>query len=74
MTGLVTRAAQYATQHHKGQTRKGEAAEPYITHVDEVAFLVVNFGGDDIAVSGAWLHDVVEDCTPTHDDVKRIRR
>ena len=69
MTDLVARAEQYARQHHKGQTRKGEAAEPYITHVHEVAFLVGNFGGDDIAVAGAWLHDVVEDCAPTLDDV-----
>ena len=69
MTDLVARAEQYARQHHKGQTRKGEAAEPYITHVHEVAFLVSNFGGDDIAVAGAWLHDVVEDCTPTLEDV-----
>ena len=69
MTDLVARAEQYARQHHKGQTRKGEAAEPYITHVHEVAFLVSNFGGDDIAVAGAWLHDIVEDCTPTLDDV-----
>ena len=69
MTDLVARAEQYARQHHKGQTRKGEAAEPYITHVHEVAFLVGNFGGDDMAVAGAWLHDVVEDCAPTLDDV-----
>lgn len=69
MTDLVARAEQYARQHHKGQRRKGEAAEPYITHVHEVALLVSNFGGDDIAVAGAWLHDVVEDCTPTLDDV-----
>ena len=69
MTDLVAGAEQYARQHHKGQTRKGEAAEPYITHVHEVAFLVGNFGGDDIAVAGAWLHDVVEDCAPTLGDV-----
>lgn len=69
MTDLVARAEQYSRQHHKGQTRKGEAAEPYITHVHEVAFLVGNFGGDGIAVAGAWLHDVVEDCAPTLDDV-----
>ena len=42
MTDLVARAEQYARQHHKGQTRKGEAAEPYITHVHEVASLVGN--------------------------------
>ena len=69
MTDLVARAEQYARQHHKGQTRKGDAAEPYITHVHEVAFLVNNFGGDHIAIAGAWLHDVVEDCAPTLDDV-----
>lgn len=71
MTDLVARAEQYARQHHNGQTRKGAAAEPYITHVQEVAFLVSNLGGDDIAVAGAWLHDVVEDCAPTLIDVTK---
>ena len=69
MPNLRERAEDYARLHHKGQTRKGEAAEPYITHVHEVAFLVSGFGGDDIAVAGAWLHDVVEDCTPAIEDV-----
>ena len=69
MADLAVRAEQYARHHHNGQTRKGEAAEPYITHVHEVAFLVNNFGGDEIAVAGAWLHDVVEDCAPTLEDV-----
>ena len=71
MADLAARAEQYARHHHKGQTRKGEAAEPYIMHVHEVAFLVNNFGGDEIAVAGAWLHDVVEDCAPTLEDVSK---
>lgn len=30
--------------------------------------MINNFGSDDIAIAGAWLHDVVEDCAPTLDD------
>ena len=67
---LIDQAEQYARHYHKGQIRKGAAAEPYITHVSEVASLVRSFGGDDVAIAGAWLHDVVEDCTPTIEDVK----
>ena len=67
---LTDKAEQYARHYHKGQIRKGAAAEPYITHVSEVASLVRSFGGDDVAIAGAWLHDVVEDCTPTIEDVK----
>lgn len=67
---LIDKAEQYARHYHKGQIRKGAAAEPYITHVSEVASLVRSFGGDDVAIAGAWLHDVVEDCTPTIEDVK----
>ena len=67
--GLVARAEAFARIHHKGQFRKGEAAEPYIFHVAEVAFSVKDLGGDEIAQSGAWLHDVVEDCTPSLADI-----
>ena len=68
-TYLIKKAEQYARIHHKGQIRKGEASEPYISHVSEVASLVGSFGGDDISIAGAWLHDVVEGCTPTIDDI-----
>ena len=68
---LVVRAEAFARLHHEGQFRKGEAAEPYITHVAEVASLVRELGGDEIAQSGAWLHDVVEDCAPTLFDIER---
>ena len=69
--GLVARAEAFARIHHKGQFRKGEAAEPYIFHVAEVAFSVKDLGGDEIAQSGAWLHDVVEDCTPSLADIEQ---
>ena len=69
-SNLVDRAQRYARHHHEGQLRKGEAAEPYITHVAEVALLVRALEGDAIAQSAAWLHDVVEDCSPTLMDVE----
>ena len=49
---LVNRAQRYARHHHEGQIRNGEAAEPYITHVAEVALLVRALEGDAIAQSG----------------------
>ena len=44
---LVVRAEAFARLHHEGQFRKGEAAEPYITHVAEVASLVRELEGDE---------------------------
>lgn len=68
-SNLVEEAENFARRNHEGQTRKGVAQEPYITHVEEVANLVREFGGTDIAIAAAWLHDVVEDCDPTIDDI-----
>ncbi len=62
---LIARAKALAYERHQGQTRKGLAAEPYITHVAGVAELVIQFGGDEETIAAAWLHDVVEDCPPT---------
>lgn len=62
MDNLVDRARAFAIAAHDGQTRKGEAAEPYITHVEEVATLVAGFGADEATRAAAWLHDTVEDC------------
>ena len=69
-SALIEKAAAYARFHHEGQVRKGEAREIYITHVEEVAGLVSDFGGDEVAVAAAWLHDIVEDCTPTIEDIE----
>ena len=72
VSALIEKAAGYARCHHEGQFRKGEAREPYVTHVEEVAGLVSDFGGDAVAVAAAWLHDVVEDCTPTIEDIECV--
>ena len=66
-SNLVTAAESFARRNHEGQARKGVAREPYITHVEEVASLVREFGGTDIAIAAAA--NVVEDCDPTIDDI-----
>ncbi len=61
-------AAAFAELEHEGQQRKyGE--ESYVCHCLRVAALVAGTGLDDEVVASAWLHDVVEDCDVTHDDI-----
>ncbi len=57
----VIRAAHFAAVKHAAQRRKGEAAEPYVNHVLEVANLVAEAGLDADVIAAALLHDTVED-------------
>jgi guanosine-3',5'-bis(diphosphate) 3'-pyrophosphohydrolase len=60
----VLHAADTAARWHAQQRRKGEAQEPYINHLLEVARLVADAtGGEDPnLVIAALLHDAIEDC------------
>jgi (p)ppGpp synthase/HD superfamily hydrolase len=58
-------AAHYAAEKHATQKRKGEAAEPYINHLLEVALLVSSVSDDEDTVVAALLHDVIEDAGVT---------
>jgi GTP diphosphokinase / guanosine-3',5'-bis(diphosphate) 3'-diphosphatase len=62
----VARALDFAARKHSNQRRKGEAGEPYVNHLAEVARLVAEAteGRDTVAVLAALLHDAIED-TPT---------
>ena len=57
----VIRAAHFAAVKHAAQRRKGEAAEPYVNHLLEVANLVAEAGLDVDSIAAALLHDTVED-------------
>ena len=72
MTGssLIETARAFALRAHEGQTRKGAAAEPYAVHVAEVAELVALWGGWPEAVAAAWLHDTVEDCGVSPEELR----
>lgn len=67
---IVTRARIFAETAHAGQVRKGKSQEPYIFHLQEVAVLVAQYGGDAATQAAAWLHDTVEDCNTTDADLR----
>ena len=75
MSGIlkVAHALDFAARKHAGQRRKGEAKEPYINHLAEVACLVAEAtdGTDTDLVVAALLHDTIEDTGVTADELAR---
>lgn len=67
----ILQAAQYASEKHAQQRRKGATAEPYVNHLLEVARLVADalVEPDTNLVIAALLHDVVEDAGVTRADL-----
>ncbi len=70
---LLFRAVAYATELHRGQTRKGSRNQPYIEHPVEVAEVLWEIGGvrDLTVITAAILHDTVEDTEATLSDLDR---
>jgi (p)ppGpp synthase/HD superfamily hydrolase len=68
---LLSRAADFAARRHVAQRRKGDAAEPYINHLTEVATLLAEAtdGADPVLVAGGLLHDTLEDTDTTYEDL-----
>jgi (p)ppGpp synthase/HD superfamily hydrolase len=69
MMDLIKQARDFARAAHAGQFRQGADREPYETHVAEVAGLVARFGGTIPVIAAGWLHDTVEDCAVTPDEI-----
>ena len=67
-TDLIGQAYDYADQCHKGQTRK--SGEPYIAHPLEAALFLSDLRLDAHTIIAALLHDVVEDCGVTLEEVE----
>ncbi|MBT3298205.1 bifunctional (p)ppGpp synthetase/guanosine-3',5'-bis(diphosphate) 3'-pyrophosphohydrolase [archaeon] len=68
----VELAQKYATKYHQGQFRKN-GVTPYIVHPHAVVKYLEKFGiKDEVTLSIAWLHDIVEDTPLTYSDVKVI--
>lgn len=67
----ITRALDYAAKKHVGQRRKGDAKEPYINHLAEVAHLLAEatHGEDTNLVIAGLLHDCIEDQGVTHEEL-----
>ncbi len=66
---IITKAYRFAEECHKGQHR--ESGEPYIIHPLAVAWILANMHADRDTVCAGLLHDVVEDCDVTLEQISR---
>ena len=64
---LLRRAYAYAAEKHEGQTRR--SGEPYITHPLAVATILTELEMDDATLAAGLLHDVVEDCGVSREQI-----
>lgn len=70
-SSLVFHAIQFASAAHAGQYRKGTRV-PYLIHPLRVASILLEAGcAEDLAVA-AVLHDTVEDCFVTIEQISRL--
>ncbi len=63
----IIKAYNYAEQAHRGQYRC--SGEPYITHPLNVAIIVAKLYADADTICAALLHDTIEDCNVTYEDL-----
>ena len=64
----LRRAYEFGRKAHKGQTR--ESGEPYFTHPLHVACLLAEMRLDTDTLVTALMHDTVEDCNVTLQDIR----
>lgn len=67
---LVSRAAVFAANAHDGMMRKGTNI-PYIVHPMEVAAIAASLTDDPEVIAASLLHDVMEDCSVTREELSR---
>lgn len=64
---LLRSAYRFANQAHQGQTRS--SGEPYITHPISVACICASWKLDVSTLMAALLHDTIEDCGVTKEEI-----
>ncbi len=65
--GLIRDAYEFADLSHEGQRRK--SGEPYIAHPLEIALFLTELRLDEQTIAASLLHDVVEDCDVSLDEL-----
>jgi (p)ppGpp synthase/HD superfamily hydrolase len=68
MSSLIDKARKFGSKAHSGQVRK-YTGEPYFTHCEAVAERVMKFVHDDEVIAAALLHDTVEDCDVSIEEI-----
>lgn len=67
---LITRAYLCAKKQHEGQFRK--SGEPYLVHLTSVAYILAQLRTGPTTIAAGLLHDVIEDCELTRDEMKAM--
>ena len=65
----IRKAYLFAAEKHDGQLRK--SGEPYMVHPLEVAHILVDMQMDSVCIQTGLLHDVVEDCGVTVEQIRQ---
>ena len=65
---LINDALRFAIKAHGTQRRK-YSGEPYVTHLIEVSKILEEYNHTPDMIAAALLHDVVEDCNVTMDEL-----
>ncbi|HUF67778.1 MAG TPA: bifunctional (p)ppGpp synthetase/guanosine-3',5'-bis(diphosphate) 3'-pyrophosphohydrolase [Longimicrobiales bacterium] len=67
--GKVARAWEFSANAHRGQKRA--SGEDFTVHLVEVAKILADLQLDEISITAALIHDVIEDTDTTYEDVVR---
>jgi guanosine-3',5'-bis(diphosphate) 3'-pyrophosphohydrolase len=63
-------AAAFVSKYHRGQLR--DSGEPYLEHVFDVTYQLINMGCDNETICAGALHDIIEDTTVTREHLANI--
>jgi (p)ppGpp synthase/HD superfamily hydrolase len=73
MTPLLKSALDHAAVWHREQKRKYPVVDvPYVSHIAGVVSILARYGFDDEVLAAGALHDVVEDCGISHEELTRL--
>src|SRR4051794_35463729 len=64
----IRQAFEFSAESHNGDKRK--SGEPYVIHPLEVAQILAEMSLDQETIAAALLHDVVEDCGITREEIE----
>lgn len=73
LTVRYDEALAFASEHHRGQLRKGSKV-PYLSHLMSVSALTLEHGGSEMTALAALLHDAVEDAADGPAALAEIQR
>ena len=74
---LLTRTREYAIHCHESTNHHYDGDKPYAVHLQMVVDAATQFlhlipeADRDEVIGGCWVHDCIEDCRQTYNDVKK---